>query len=188
MRYEVLTFGSPVLRQKAVPVADISADIRRLADDMLETMYAYKGLGLAAEQVGKTWSICVLDVPPQYQPGAGDEIPLADVRLTMPLVMVNPEIIAKSGSIRQDEGCLSFPEIYAPVERPSEVTVAYLDLKGNRRVLKARHLLARAILHEFDHLSGVLLVDRMSVARRVSLSGRLKRLKAKTGQAAGRGE
>lgn len=180
MKREIVTYGGRVLRVKAQPVPDVTADTRRLADDMLDTMYAYNGIGLAAEQIGQTISVCVIDIPRDRLEEEADELHLAEVRIPMPLIMVNPEIVQRSGSESGEEGCLSFPGIYAPVTRATVITARYLDAQGRPQVLDARDLLARAVQHELDHLNGVLLVDRMSAVKRVSLAGTLRRMKAET--------
>jgi peptide deformylase len=108
--YPVVTFGQEVLRQKATPVVEITEEIRRLAHDMLETMYAAKGVGLAAEQVGRTERLCVIDVPREAEKETCRE---ANAAIPMPLILINPEIVAAEGKQRNEEGCLSFP-ISAP--------------------------------------------------------------------------
>jgi peptide deformylase len=178
--YPVVTFGQEILRQKAVLVAEITDEIRQLAHDMLESMYASKGVGLAAEQVGRTESLCVIDVPRDAEKEAcRDE----NAAIPMPLVLINPEITAKEGKQRNEEGCLSFPEISAPISRADKVTVTYTDLNGKRQTVSARGLLSRAIQHETDHLDGVLLVDKMSPLQKMSVAGQLKRLQKKNQQA-----
>lgn len=172
----VVTYGNEVLRQKAVPVAQITEAVRQLVSDMLESMYAAKGVGLAAEQVGRTEAVCVIDVPRDAEKDACREF---NAGITMPLVLINPEIVAAEGKQRNEEGCLSFPEIGAPITRADTVTVTFLDLEGCRQTVTARGLLSRAIQHETDHLNGVLLVDRMSPMQRMSVSGQLKRLQKK---------
>ena len=173
MIYPVVTFGHDILRQKAVPVAEITDELRRLVQDMLETMYAAKGVGLAAEQVGRTERLCVIDVPRDAEK---EDCRDANAAVPMPLVLINPEILATEGKQRNEEGCLSFPEIGAPITRANQVTVAYTDLKGARQTITARGLLSRAIQHETDHLNGVLLVDKMSPMQKLSVAGQLKRL------------
>lgn len=173
MIYPVVTFGHDILRQKAVPVAEITDELRRLVQDMLETMYAAKGVGLAAEQVGHTERLCVIDVPRDAEK---EECRDANAAVPMPLVLINPEILAAEGKQRNEEGCLSFPEIGAPITRANQVTVAYTDLNGVRQTVTARGLLSRAIQHETDHLNGVLLVDKMSPMQKLSVNGQLKRL------------
>lgn len=175
MKLEIVTYGDPVLRQKADRVEQFRG-LQKLADDMLETLHASNGLGLAAQQVGQTIAICVIDVPPELdvkEKGGPRENP----DIAMPLVLLNLEIVDSSGKITAQEGCLSFPEIFVPIARAEEVTASFDDLGGKRKTIRARGLLARAVQHELDHLNAVLLVDRMSPVRRISLSGKLKKLK-----------
>jgi peptide deformylase len=169
----VVTYGNEVLKQKAVPVACVTDDVRRLASDMLESMYAARGVGLAAEQVGRPECVCVIDVPRDAEKETCRD---ANAAVAMPLVLINPEIIEAEGKQRNEEGCLSFPEISASITRADKVTVTYIDLNGARQVVTARGLLSRAIQHEADHLNGVLLVDRMSAMQKMSVAGQLKRL------------
>lgn len=177
MKLEIVTYGSPVLRQRSQPVSVITDDLLRLADDMLETMYAANGLGLAAQQVGQTCSLCVIDVPPALDVEE-ENGPRQNPDIVMPLVLFNPEICSESSQREsREEGCLSFPEIHAPVKRAVEVTVRFMDRTGAQQNMTARGWLARAIQHELDHLHAVLLVDRMSPVKKISLSGQLKRLK-----------
>ena len=175
MTYDIVTYGCPVLRKKAVLVQMITQEIRQLAADMLESMYASKGLGLAAEQIGATWAVCVIDVPTPQEPEHPDH---ANDGIPMPLVMINPEISEHEGEQVGQEGCLSFPEIFVTVKRHWRVTCRYMDLDGNLQTVNAVGLLSRAIQHELDHLNGVLLVDRMGPVQKVAHSGQLKRLKA----------
>lgn len=179
MIYPVVTFGHEILRQKAVPVAEITDAVRRLVQDMLESMYAAKGVGLAAEQVGRTESVCVIDVPHDAEKEACRE---ENAAVPMPLVLINPEILATEGKQRNEEGCLSFPEIGAPITRADKVTVTYTDLAGARQTISARGLLSRAIQHEVDHLSGILLVDKMSPMQKIAVAGQLKRLQKQASQ------
>lgn len=171
--YGIVTYGNEVLRRKARAVADVTDELRALARDMLATMYAARGVGLAAEQIGREESVCVIDVPPESEK---PECVAANAGVSMPLILFNPAITASSGHQRGEEGCLSFPDINAPITRAAQVTVAYLDAEGNSRSATAQGLLARAIQHEVDHLNGVLLVDRMSAVQRLSMAGRLRRL------------
>lgn len=181
MLYDIRKYGDGVLREKSTPIVEINDDVRALVKDMLETMYTNSGAGLAAEQVGKTVSLCVIDVSfadPDEKEGGVPENP--DV--PMPLVLINPKITAASGEQVGQEGCLSFPEVFVKVKRFANVTVSFMDLEGGQREVEARGLLSRAIQHELDHLNGVLLVDRMTAVQKVAVSGKLKRIK-KTGQA-----
>jgi peptide deformylase len=162
MASPVCIYGNPALRKKSAPVKEVTAEIRTLADRMLGIMYAQEGVGLAAEQIGHTEAVFVLDVP-----AAADRNEQGlpnNPGVNMPQVFINPEIIGTSDEMATaEEGCLSFPKLYVPVTRPAEVVVRHLDRDGNEQVLNAKGLLARAIQHELDHLNGVLLVDRMSV-------------------------
>ena len=180
MKYEIVTYGHPVLRQKAKPVPRVNEEIRQVAADMLEAMYANQGLGLAAQQVGLTWALCVIDVPPALDVEEKDG-PRMNPGVAMPLVLVNLEIVAESDEKRlQSEGCLSFPEIHVPVRRAASIQIAFLNLEGNRQSLEVHGMLARAVRHEHDHLNGILLADRMSALKKISLSGQLKRMKKET--------
>ena len=175
MRFDVLIYGREELRRKATPVARPDEAIRQLASDMLETMYAQNGIGLAAEQVGRLEAVCVVDVPPAQDAEENGTQRSPDVK--MPLVLVNPRIEETSGAQTGQEGCLSFPEIFVPVKRAWEATVSFMNLKGEECRVRVRGLLARAVQHEIDHLAGVLLVDRMTPVQRVAIAGRLKRLR-----------
>jgi peptide deformylase len=185
-RFDILTYGDPVLRAPATNVPAVTAEIRRLAEDMLAAMYAHNGAGLAAQQIGRMERLCVIDVS---QREAADKTPAAappeNPDIPMPLVLINPRIASLEGQQRGSEGCLSFPEIFVDVTRAAEVTVTYTDLRGHERTLTGRGLLARAIQHELDHLNGVLLVDHMSAVQKVALAGKLRRLKKQTLEALG---
>ena len=146
-----------------------------LVKDMLDSMYAARGVGLAAEQIACEVAVCVIDVPTESEK---PECVAVNAAIPMPLVLINPAIAATAGQQRNDEGCLSFPEISVPITRAMQVTVTYMDLNGQPQTATAQGLLARAILHEVDHLNGVLLVDRMSAMQRLAVAGKLKRLQA----------
>ena len=171
-----------MLRKKADEVESVSGEIHELVKEMLETMYEEHGVGLAAEQVGRTERLFVIDIPPDSDMDENDERENPDVE--MPLVCINPKITAKSETIQVgQEGCLSFPDIFANVERAYEVDAEYMDVEGHVKQIHAKGLLARAIQHESDHLDGVLLVDRMSHVKKVALGGKLKRLVKETKKA-----
>ncbi len=178
MKRRITIYGEDVLREKARPVQAVTDEIRALAADMIETMRAENGVGLAAEQIGRTEAICVVEVPPDYDKDEhGNRL---NPGIPMPWVLINPEIIdASKERETAEEGCLSFPGIYAPVTRPVEVTVRYVDLGGKPREQRVRKFVARAVQHEMDHLNGVLLVDRMSPVKRIALRGQLRRLRDK---------
>jgi peptide deformylase len=150
----ILTIPDPILRKTAAPVERVDAALVQLADDMLETMYAAPGIGLAAPQVGVSRRLVVLDV-------AGEN---EDAK---PLVLINPEIVTLGEEMRiYEEGCLSIPEVKVEIERPSTLTVRYLDRKGQQQQLDAEGLLATAIQHEIDHLDGRLIIDFLSRLKR----------------------
>jgi len=179
MSLAICTYGNPVLRKKAVEVMEIDGQIHELAKEMLETMYEERGVGLAAEQVGRTERMFVIDIPPDSD--VGDDGQRENPDVAMPMVLINPKITGHSEDIQiGPEGCLSFPDIFANVERWYEVDAEYMDLEGHIQKVHAKGLLARAIQHELDHLDGILLVDRMSPVKKVALGGKLKRLVKET--------
>ncbi len=177
--HEIVIFGNEALRRKSKPVMEISPAIRQLVQDMMETMRDARGVGLAAEQIGHEEAICVIDVPREAEK---PECVETNSAVGMPLVLINPEITASEGKQRCDEGCLSFPDIVVPITRAQQVTASYTDLDGARHTVTVQGLLARAVQHELDHLEGVLLVDRMSAVQRISVAGRLKRLRRAAAQ------
>ena len=180
MSYEIVTFGDPVLRVRATPVARVTTEAKQLVDGMMEAMHAAEGIGLAAQQVARTVSVCVIDIPAELDV-AEEGGPRLNPGVEMPLVMFNPRITSRGGDVtRRDEGCLSFPGIHTAVQRSAEVEVSFVDWKGEVRILMCRGLLARAVQHELDHLDGVLLVDRMSPVKKISMAGKLKRLREET--------
>jgi peptide deformylase len=152
----ILEAPHPLLKVRAEPVAAVDAALRKLAQDMLETMYAAPGIGLAAPQVGVTKRLFVADIADRK----GGEEP-------RPMVLVNPEVAWRSEEeVVQEEGCLSLPGQFAEVARPASVRVRYQDLEGETREVEAEGLLARCLQHEIDHLDGVLFTDHLSVLRR----------------------
>ena len=176
MKYEIKTYGDAVLRKKAVPVDKIDDAIRQIAKDMLTTMYRTNGLGLAAEQIGRTEAMCVMDLPEAVDVDeTTKQRQNPDVK--MPIVMINPVILEMEGTQVGKEGCLSFPEIFVTIKRANEVTVKFKNLSGKEETLKAKGLLARTVQHEVDHLNGILLVNRMSAVQKISFAGKLKKLK-----------
>ncbi|MGE0697674.1 MAG: peptide deformylase [Hyphomicrobiaceae bacterium] len=153
-KLEILTLPDPILRQMAQPVERVDSALRRLADDMLETMYDAPGIGLAAPQVGVSRRLVVLDVSEKD----GDK---------NPLVLVNPEIVSRADERRvYEEGCLSIPDVKVEIERPAAIRVRYVDRNGNPTELAAEGLLATAIQHEVDHLDGRLIIDFLSRLKR----------------------
>ncbi len=145
---DIRVLGDPVLRKETGIVEDVNDDIRRLINDMFETMYAAEGIGLAAPQVGRTERITVMDVE-----GAK-------------FALVNPEIVERQGAIRGEEGCLSIPDVFGEVERSNVVTVSALNERGEEIEIVGNELLARCLQHEIDHLHGKLFLDYLSVLKR----------------------
>ncbi len=182
MPLTVLKYGTPVLRQKGVRVEAIAPAIKRLAADMLETMYAYKGVGLAAQQVGTAVQLTVVDVRGVTDRPSSLELKgkPADVAAFMPLTLINPEVKPVGGPATGPEGCLSFPEIYADITRPDVVDVKALNLEGKLIEFRCGGLLARVVQHEHDHLHGILFIDRMDRATKAELRPELERLMAET--------
>ena len=173
MKLRIYKYGEKVLREKSRPVVVVDEPMRTLANDMVEAMHAAKGVGLAAQQVGRCERMCVIDIP-QGCDEPEDEAFNAPIR--MPLKMFNPEIVAREGSQRDKEGCLSFPGIGGSIVRAAQVTCSYLDESGAPQVVTARGFLARAIQHEIDHLDGILYVDHMSAVERLAYAAKLKKL------------
>ncbi len=157
----VRLYGDPVLRGKALPVAAVDDTVRELIADMHETMHAYHGVGLAANQVGVLQRVLVVDVP-------------ADDERRIRLSLVNPVLDQRAGAESGEEGCLSIPGIYDEVRRAKRVRVRALDEQGRPVELVAEGYLARALQHEVDHLDGVLFVDRLSLLKRGFLRPQLE--------------
>jgi peptide deformylase len=178
MALKVYKYGEKVLREKAVPVTQVDDKLRKLADEMLETMHDSRGVGLAAQQVGRTERMCVIDIP-QGCDEVEDELFNAPIR--MPLKLWNPVIVALEGSQRDKEGCLSFPGIGGSLTRAAQVTVSYIDENNIPQIISARGFLARALQHEIDHLDGILYIDRMSAVERLASASKLKKLAKQNG-------
>jgi peptide deformylase len=145
---DIYVLGAPILREETRPVTDVGPELQKLIDDMFETMYAAKGIGLAAPQVGRSERVAVVDVD-----GAR-------------YVIVNPQIVLREGSQKGEEGCLSIPEIYADVERAMRVVVKAQDREGKPIEIDANELLARCLQHEIDHLHGKLFIDYLGLLKR----------------------
>jgi len=161
---KILEYPAPRLRIKADPVPTVTDEIRRLADDMLETMYQAPGIGLAATQVDRPLRMLVLDVSEDRD---------------QPLVLINPEILTREGSERNDEGCLSVPGVTEGVERATHVRVRALDRQGKSIEFDAEGLLAVCIQHEIDHLDGKLFVDYLSELKRQRIKKRASKTRRK---------
>jgi peptide deformylase len=151
---DILILPDKRLRQVSKPVAKIDASIKKLVEDMFETMYDAPGIGLAAIQIGEPKRVITMDLAKKDEPA-------------QPQVFINPEVVAASKDVTtHEEGCLSIPEYYEEVERPAAVTVKYLDLDGKKREVEATGLLATCLQHEIDHLNGVLFIDHLSKLKR----------------------
>ena len=158
---EIHVLGSPVLRTETVPVSVITEDLRKLVEDMFDTMRAAQGIGLAAPQVGRLERVAIIDIEND------------------PIVLINPEIISETGKERAEEGCLAIPDIYGDVDRAARGAVRATDLEGNLFEREATELLARAFQHEIDHLHGKLFIDYLSFLKRRGVMARWEDLKEK---------
>lgn len=182
MKLSIRQYGDPLLRAKGKRVDKIDDRLRELAADMIETMRAANGVGLAAQQIGEALQLTVLDISqikdrPSTMKLNGKEV---DPKNAMPLVLINPEIELLTETEVGTEGCLSFPEINGEIERAKSIVARAQTLHGEAIELETCGLLARAIQHEVDHLNGILFIDRMSTAAKAALSSRLKRLQKET--------
>ncbi|PWK46810.1 peptide deformylase [Pleionea mediterranea] len=158
---EILEYPDPRLRTKAEPVTDFGDALQQQIDNMFETMYQAPGIGLAATQVNFHQQLIVIDISENQD---------------SPLVLINPKIIEKRGVEQREEGCLSFPGVFAKVERADEVTIEALDREGKKFSLDAEDLLAVCIQHEMDHIEGKLFVDYLSPLKRDRIKKKLKKL------------
>ena len=174
----ILQYGDPILRAKGKRIEQIDDRIRDLAANMIETMHAAHGVGLAAQQVGEDLQLTVLDVSAVEDRPSMLKVDETDVdpKTAMPLVLINPDIELLGETEVGVEGCLSFPEITGDIERAQSVRVRAQNLEGDTIEFEAGGLLARAIQHEHDHLHGILFIDRMRSAAKAALSSRLRRL------------
>ena len=157
---DIHVLGSPVLRKETRPVERVEDELQRLIDDMFETMYAAKGIGLAAPQVGRLERLTVIDV---------DE---------HPIVLINPEIVHAEGTIKGEEGCLSIPEIYGDVERSGRVVVSAVDREMQPFSIEGTELLGRCLQHEIDHLHGKLFIDYLSLFKRRAAMSKWEEMRA----------
>ena len=163
MIYPIVKFGNPVLETKAQDVTEFGDELKKLVDDMFESMYEAKGVGLAAPQIGISKRLAVIDVTFKEDPNAK-------------LVLANPEIIHTEGKQKQSEGCLSIPDFREDVTRPKIVTVRAQDINGNWYEKTGEDLLARALLHETDHLNGKLYISHISALKRDLMKRKIRKL------------
>jgi peptide deformylase len=182
MRLPIRKYGDPVLRAKGRRVEKVDEHIRALVDDMLETMHDANGVGLAAQQVGHALQLTVVDISqvedrPSTLTLNGEKM---DPESAMPLVLLNPKLTLADETIPGSEGCLSFPDITAEIDRAVSVTLEAETLEGDTVRIEAAGLLSRVLQHEVDHLNGILFIDRMSSVAKASHGSRLKRLQKET--------
>jgi peptide deformylase len=176
----IYIYNQAVLRKKAKPVKSVNEELVKFAKDMLDTMHKANGIGLAANQVGSLQRVIVVDISDvvKEQENSGDidadEIP---TEARAPLVMFNPLVLQEEGKFVMEEGCLSIPDIREEVERAEAIQVKYKDLKMQERELFADGLFARVILHEIDHLNGVLFIDHLGKMKQKLLKGRLNKMR-----------
>ena len=182
MILEIVKYGTPVLRAKGEKIETVTPTIKKLIADMFETMYAHKGVGLAAQQVGLALQVTVIDVRGVTDRPSSLELngEPADVHAFMPLVLINPEIKPVGEPVSGPEGCLSFPEIFAEISRPAVVDVKALNQEGKVIEFRCGGLLSRAVQHEADHLRGILFIDRMSRTEKEKLKPELEDLQVAT--------
>src|SRR4051812_45556733 len=178
MPLDIVHFNNPILRKKGAAVTAYNAALKRLSADMIESMHAAQGIGLAAQQIGQALQVSVIDLRPteskfdwEYD---GIRPPL---ELFMPLTLVNPEVKAVPDyETVYEEGCLSFPKIHGDVVRPDEITVKFHDVAGHAHTLRCNGLLGRCVQHEVDHLNGILFIDRMEKEVLAEIEPELKAL------------
>ena len=168
MIYPIVKFGNPILEKPAASVTEFDDDLKKLVEDMFESMYEAKGVGLAAPQIGISKRLAVIDVSFKEDPDAK-------------LVLANPEIMHTEGQQTQSEGCLSIPDFREPLTRASKVTVRAQDVNGNWFEQTGEELLARAFLHETDHLNGKLYISHLSSLKRNLIKRKIRKL-AKAGE------
>jgi peptide deformylase len=169
---EIRKYPDPVLRARTARVEAVDDTINRLIDDMVETMHAAPGVGLAANQVGVPLQVAVIDISPREEQEKGKRRPL--------VVIINPEIVSTEGSVVEEEGCLSIPDFSEKVKRAAKVKVRAQDRTGKLFELEAEGLMAKALQHEIDHLNGLLFVDRLSPLKKNIFRRKLKKALAET--------
>lgn len=177
MVLEILTYPDPRLRKKGVDVKQVTPELAKLAQDMLETMYASKGIGLAAPQIGQSVRLIVLDTRPRDEEGRYDLSDMTELEqaVEQPLILFNPKIIASRGKTKYEEGCLSVPTFFEEVDRFDYVEVQALNEKGETVIVKTDGLLAICLQHEMDHLEGKLFIDRLSPIKSTRIKKRIEK-------------
>ena len=188
MLLDILKYGDPVLRQKGERVEKITPEIKQLVDDMIETVHEAHGIGLAAQQVGRPLQLAAVDVNgvedrPSRMSIDGEPVNPEDY---MPLILLNPEWTAVGDTKKEaPEGCLSFPEVYGDINRHDEIDVKAIDENGEAVAFRCGGLLARAIQHEWDHLQGILFIDRMDAITRAELKPEVDTIQVETRKSLG---
>jgi peptide deformylase len=177
VKREVLRFPDPRLRKKALSVSAVTPELQGLADDMLETMYAENGIGLAAPQVGESVRLLVIDTRPTDEDGHPTDEGMTDLerQVKQPIVIFNPEIIVAQEKTKYDEGCLSVPGYFESVERSRYIEAKGLDRDGRELVIRTDGLLAICLQHEMDHLEGKLFIDRLSFVKSERIKSKIKK-------------
>ncbi|MBX7231094.1 MAG: peptide deformylase [Bdellovibrionales bacterium] len=173
---EILKYPDPRLRKKCAPVKEVTAELKQLAQDMLETMYHARGIGLAAAQVNKQIRLVVIDIRPKEEGRYKvDQLTEWEKQTPMPLIVFNPEVVKRDGKTTYDEGCLSVPTYFETVERAKNIELKGMDLTGKEFVLPMDGLLAICVQHEIDHLDGKLFIDRLSMIKSNLIKAKIKK-------------
>ncbi|MCE3010325.1 MAG: peptide deformylase [Proteobacteria bacterium] len=177
MILKVLTYPDPRLREISQPVTRFDADLKKLSEDMLETMYEESGIGLAAPQVGELVRMLVVDTRPRDLEGRYEKNVMTELeeKVQQPLVVINPVILKGEGKTTYDEGCLSVPSFYETVERHKTIELQYQDVTGKTHVLKTDGLLSICLQHEMDHLEGTLFIDHISFVKSNKIKNQIKK-------------
>ena len=178
MKLEILTYPNPVLREVSEPVKEFGPELKKFADDMLETMYEANGIGLAAIQVGRLIQMLVIDIrsrDAQSIEEINEDLTELERKITQPLVLINPEIVQGWGKTTFDEGCLSVPSFFETVERFEKVEIKARDVNGKEIRFTTDGLLAICIQHEMDHLKGMLFIDHISFTKSNKIKNQIKK-------------
>lgn len=177
-KLKILTYPNPILREISTPIEKFDSSLKKLTEDMIETMYDAHGIGLAAPQVGILKQFVVIDTRPKDDKGRRykyDEMSDLEKEVPQPLILINPKIIKGVGKTTFDEGCLSVPSFYETVERQETIEVENYDLDGNKYTFKADGLLAICIQHEMDHLNGKLFIDHLSFLKNSKIKKQIQK-------------
>ncbi len=177
MVLKILTFPDPILRKRAAPIAKLTAELKSLAENMVETMYASRGIGLAAPQVGELVRLLVLDTRPKDDDGniVEEEMTELEKAIPQPLIIFNPEVTSAEGKTTFEEGCLSVPTYFETVTRPALIEATGIGSDGKKISFKVDGLLAICLQHEIDHLEGKLFIDRLSLIKSNRIKAKIKK-------------